>query len=95
MTIPSTHQCRRMRVTGRVQRVAFRAHTAREALRLGLVGSATNQTDGSVVVIAQGLPTQLDALVAWLHKGPALARVEAVECDTIEVDPTLDGFARR
>ena len=41
-------------VYGVVQGVGFRYSTQREADRLGLVGHASNLSDGSVEVVAQG-----------------------------------------
>lgn len=66
-------------VRGRVQGVAYRASTAYEAGRLGLAGWVTNQPDGSVLLEAEGPPAAVEALVAWCHHGPSLARVSAVE----------------
>jgi acylphosphatase len=65
-------------VSGRVQGVNFRAHTQREAERLGLKGYALNRADGSVEVVAEGARTALEKLLAWLQHGPAQARVEQV-----------------
>ncbi|MFK8031163.1 MAG: acylphosphatase [Gammaproteobacteria bacterium] len=78
---------------GRVQRVAFRASTRRKARTLAIAGSATNQADGSVVVIAQGEESQLKLLLEWLHRGPALARVDGVAWEEQGIDELLgDSF---
>jgi len=66
-------------VHGRVQGVWFRDHTLKEARRLGLVGWVRNRIDGTVEIIAQGEPEQIDALISWLHQGSPLAEVERVE----------------
>lgn len=87
----------RVRVTGRVQGVWFRASTADRARALALRGYAENRPDGSVLVLAAGDPGALDELVAWLHRGPPMARVDAVEPERI--DPATvgwpDGFLQR
>jgi len=70
---------RRWQVRGRVQGVYYRASTREQALALGLDGHALNLADGSVEVMAAGADAALDALQAWLARGPAMARVEAVE----------------
>ncbi|MGC9071821.1 MAG: acylphosphatase [Acidilobus sp.] len=44
----------KIRVTGFVQGVGFRAYVRRHALSLGLRGYAKNMPDGSVEVVAQG-----------------------------------------
>lgn len=74
---------RRMRrvravVTGRVQGVHYRASTAREAARLGLVGWVRNLADGSVELEAEGADAQVAALLAWCGRGPPLAAVARV-----------------
>ncbi len=78
---------------GRVQGVWFRASTAERAAALGLTGSAENLPDGSVLVHAAGPPAALDALVEWLHRGPPMARVEAVEVE--EIDPAAREWPER
>ncbi|MBT8083392.1 MAG: acylphosphatase [Gammaproteobacteria bacterium] len=71
-------------VHGRVQGVWFRDSTRREAARLGISGHAINLPDGNVEVLAVGAATALDALEAWLHEGPPMARVTKVERQSID-----------
>lgn len=68
-------------ITGRVQGVGFRAFTQRNARQLGITGYAKNLPNGKVEVVAEGDPSQLDALVAVLKEGPRPARVESLEID--------------
>jgi acylphosphatase len=69
----------RFHVSGHVQGVFFRASTRDQALRLGLRGYARNLPDGRVEVLAVGEADAIDALARWLHEGPPMARVDAVE----------------
>ena len=69
---------------GRVQGVFFRASTAERANALGLRGRAENRPDGTVLVHAAGTADALEKLVGWLHCGPPMARVDAVEVEVIE-----------
>ena len=69
---------------GRVQGVWFRASTAERAVALGLRGRAENRPDGSVLVHAAGPAEALDRLVEWLHRGPPMARVDAVEVESVD-----------
>ncbi len=63
-------------VFGRVQGVAFRHYTIRQAQSLALTGWVRNQVDGSVRVVAEGGHLELVALVEWLKRGPDHARVD-------------------
>ena len=66
-------------VRGRVQGVCFRSGTVDEARLLGLSGYARNLDDGCVEVVARGPREDLARLLDFLHHGPSLARVTAVE----------------
>lgn len=65
-------------MTGRVQGVSYRAATADEAERLGLVGWVENRPDGSVELEAEGEAGAVAALLAWCAHGPPAARVANV-----------------
>lgn len=69
------------RVTGEVQGVGFRYRTRQQAEQLGLVGSATNRSDGSVLVVAAGPPSSVQQLLRWLRSSNAPGRVENVEAE--------------
>ncbi len=71
----------RIRVTGRVQGVAFRASTVEEAERLGVAGFVRNLRDGSVEVEAEGERSLVESLVRWCRRGPPPARVDRVEVE--------------
>ena len=82
--------CRRCLVRGRVQGVFYRASTRDQARRLGVTGHAINLPDGGVEVLACGPAAAVAALCDWLREGPPAARVEAVECEPVEVPPPVD-----
>jgi acylphosphatase len=82
----------RFYVAGRVQGVAFRAHTRQQALALGLHGHARNLPDGRVEVIVMGDAAAIDMLARWLQHGPPLARVDALAREAFDADAVLDGF---
>ncbi|HEV8305707.1 MAG TPA: acylphosphatase [Gemmatimonadales bacterium] len=79
---------RRWIVRGRVQGVGFRWFVYREADRLGLGGFARNLPDGSVEVVSEGPEESLEVLERLLERGPAMARVDALE--RFEVPPELE-----
>lgn len=69
---------RHLCITGRVQGVGYRWHTVQEARGMGLVGWVRNRHDGSVEVLAHGVPLAVQGLIDWTRHGPARARVDAV-----------------
>lgn len=76
-------EARRFLVSGRVQGVGFRAATRGVARELGLSGHAINLPDGRVEVVAEGPVPALDALQAWLGRGPLPARVDGLTAERI------------
>jgi DNA ligase D-like protein (predicted 3'-phosphoesterase) len=73
-------------VQGKVQGVAFRDAAVRRARALGVLGWVRNDDDGTVAVHAEGPPDALDAFTAWLHEGPAAARVDGVALAPVKVE---------
>lgn len=69
----------RLRVTGRVQGVFYRASTEEAAGRLGLGGFVRNTPDGAVEIEAQGPRDRVEELIRWCRRGPPGARVQQVE----------------
>jgi acylphosphatase len=92
---------RRYLVRGVVQGVGFRHATTREARRLGLHGWVRNRGDGTVEAVAVGDERQLDALERWAQRGPAAAKVVAVEATRVpdealaSLQPTVDDDFRQ
>jgi acylphosphatase len=87
--------CVKCRVTGRVQGVWFRASTRQQAQPLGIRGYARNLPDGSVEVLACGEEAALRSLKAWLRRGPPMARVDDLTCQTVHPPADLSGFEER
>lgn len=71
----------RVRVTGRVQGVFFRAWTEQQARELKVRGWVRNASDGSVEAQLEGEAEAVRALVERLRRGPPSARVESVESE--------------
>jgi len=96
VTVPDGDLVRaRVRVTGRVQGVWYRASTRDEAARLGLVGWVRNLPDGAVRLEAEGPRGRVEELIAWCHEGPPAARVSGVEVDWVEPQRDEDAFSVR
>ena len=66
-------------ITGKVQGVAFRHHTAKMALSLNLKGWVRNLDDGRVEAVFEGVDDAVDAMLAWCQQGPPLAHVTHVD----------------
>jgi len=81
-----------VRVTGRVQGVYYRASTQEQAQAFGLVGWVRNLPNGDVEFEAQGLQTQIEALLQWAHNGPPRARVDDMTVTNISCRSDESGF---
>ena len=69
----------KIKVTGKVQGVFYRASAKDKAQQLGLSGMVKNEQDGSVYIEAEGEEQKLKELIDWCHHGPDMAQVENVE----------------
>ncbi|MCX6539480.1 MAG: acylphosphatase [Acidobacteria bacterium] len=83
-------ESRTYRVVGRVQGVGFRWFTYDAARREGLVGVVGNEPDGSVEVMVEGDRMALERFEAAIRRGPAGARVDAVDR---EIGPASGHYA--
>ncbi|MFD2177535.1 acylphosphatase [Veronia pacifica] len=81
-------------ISGRVQGVGFRFHTAHEGLRLSLTGYAKNCADGTVEVLACGDEENINALLKWLETGPSTATVSGVASEKTAWR-SVEGFSIR
>ena len=69
----------RLKIYGQVQGVFFRMSAKHEADKLGLVGWARNNDDGSVEILASGEKKKLKEFIAWCKDGPEMAKVDRIE----------------
>jgi acylphosphatase len=69
----------RVRVSGLVQGVYFRAETQARARSLGIAGWVRNAADGSLEAVFEGDDVRVESMVAWCRRGPAGARVDDVD----------------
>jgi acylphosphatase len=69
----------RVTIRGRVQGVFFRAETRERARSLGLAGWVRNAPDGSVEAVFEGDPEEIESILTWCRRGPALAEVDDVD----------------
>jgi acylphosphatase len=71
-------------ISGRVQKVGYRAFTKRNALLLGIKGYVENMADGKVHVVIEGEEHQIDKLLEILRQGPVVSQVRDVRVTEIE-----------
>ncbi|NDD53923.1 acylphosphatase [bacterium] len=69
-------KCLKIRVSGTVQGVAYRAYAQKHAQTLGIEGTVQNAEDGSVVIYACGPAASLERFIDFLYKGTPAAHVE-------------------
>ena len=77
---------RRLTIQGRVQGVGFRYALADQARARNLSGWVRNRRDGSVEALVAGPDADVEALIAWSHRGPPAARVLAVKVEAATPD---------
>jgi len=77
----------RLRVSGRVQGVAYRAWTEHQATSLGLSGWVRNRRDGSVEIVLCGDEDAVLEMIGRCQRGPPLARVAEVRQETLDAVP--------
>ena len=85
----------RLVISGRVQGVGYRWWARGEARRLGLDGWVRNLGDGAVELAAAGAAAPVRELVDLCWRGPAAARVTAVEQSDADEASILPGFDLR
>lgn len=84
----------KLRITGRVQGVWYRAWTVEQASARGLDGWVRNRTDGSVEALLSGETAAVDDFIEACWRGPLAARVDGVEVNAAS-PPDRPGFHKR
>jgi len=82
-------------ISGKVQGVGFRAWTKRIADQMGICGWVRNLKDGRVEALAQGEEEKLEEFKGKLAQGPAISKVEDIECKYIDYEKKYDNFEVR
>lgn len=80
-------------VTGKVQGVMYRTYVQTAATDMDIVGWVKNMPNGTVAVVAQGLPDTLKEFVEYLHEGSSLSKVESVSVDWRTASKRYDEFS--
>lgn len=69
----------RVRISGEVQGVGYRAWTVRRASALGLSGWVRNLADGDVEAVFSGSAESVSEMIEACREGPRMASVRTVE----------------
>lgn len=85
----------KLKVHGHVQGVGFRNACKRHAHLHGVQGWVSNAQDGTVDVVLQGNPDQVDRMLSWLVQGPAGAQVAEIEQEILYTGIFYDRFEIR
>lgn len=84
----------RLTIVGRVQGVGYRDWAVATGQRLGLRGWVRNRVDGSVEALVVGDEAAVGAMIDACRRGPALARVEEIDVEPLDLDVLPEGFTR-
>jgi len=77
---------RQVTMRGRVQGVGYRYWVEQQARAHGLDGWVRNRRDGSVEALFAGSADVVSGMIALCRRGPASARVDAVEDEPANAD---------
>ena len=80
-------------IEGRVQGVAFRWETQREATRHQVKGWVRNLPDKRVEAVFEGARPQVNAVLDWCRQGPAISRVDEVDIHWEAFEGEFEDFA--
>ncbi|WP_025209621.1 acylphosphatase [Hippea sp. KM1] len=79
--------CKRLRITGVVQGVGYRAWAKRLAGMLGVKGYVRNMPDGSVEMVVCAEDKLVNVMINAAKKGPAASVVKDVEVFDVDYKP--------
>jgi acylphosphatase len=88
-------EARRYLISGRVQGVGFRFFAVEAATLEGIGGFVRNLPDRQVEILAEGDAEALERFERAIRRGPAGARVDAVETELLPPMGYSRGFAVR
>jgi acylphosphatase len=79
-------------ISGRVQRVFFRANARRKACSLRLTGWVRNLPDNRVEAVFEGEAVAAEAMREWCRTGTLPARVDGLEVEAESPTGEFTGF---
>ena len=85
----------RLTIAGRVQGVGYRDWVMTTGRRLGLTGWVRNRLDGTVEALVVGEDAAVGAMIEACRRGPAVARVDTIDVEPLDLDILPEGFSLR
>jgi acylphosphatase len=85
----------RVTISGRVQGVGYRDWAMTTGRRLGLTGWVRNRRDGTVEALLVGEDNAVGAMIDACRHGPAMASVDSIDVEPLDLDILPEGFAIR
>ena len=85
----------RLTIAGRVQGVGYRDWVVTTGRRLGLSGWLRNRVDGTVEALLVGKDAAVGAMIEACRQGPAMARVDTIDVEPLDLDVLPEGFRVR
>ena len=80
-------------ISGRVQRVFYRAYTRDQARMRGLTGWVRNLPDGRVYAVFEGDREKIESMLAWCRQGPQHAAVDEVATEWLPYQGEFEEFS--
>lgn len=87
-------RCVKIKITGKVQGVGYRAFAQKYAHDLKVEGTIQNAEDGSVVINASGPAENLDKLIDHLYKGTSKSVVSDLTVEPLINEKDFRGVFR-
>ena len=87
-------KCLQIRVSGKVQGVAYRKFVQKHAKKLGVEGTIRNLEDTRVLIHACGESERLDDLIDVLYEGSSGAKVQDVMAESLVNEKDFRGVFR-
>jgi acylphosphatase len=82
-------------ISGRVQGVGYRDWAMTTGRRLRLTGWVRNRRDGTVEALLVGDDNAVGAMIEACRQGPAMAHVDSIDVEPLDLDILPEGFAIR
>ncbi len=82
---------KRLKITGEVQGVFYRATAVQQAKELNLRGWIRNDEEGSVTASVQGEEEKINEFIEWCRQGSPMAKVNHVDEEECEIE-NFKGF---